>query len=142
MCGGRFEAFLQCRHIVGDKLGPVWGAGNVDIKGLGRGQVRMVRLHCGNLAIDRALLKRVYGRSPGVVEMTKLGIVAAKLDCLALLETTGDPSVANAGDLGGTVIHELQSGVVVCPTPTTNLSLRLSQRKPSGEGGASVALDF
>ena len=93
LAGDGFEAFFQRLRVVGDEFGPVPGAAYLDVKRFGRGQLGVVRLHCGDDVIHRAPLKGVHGRGPGAVEMAQLRIAPGQDELFAFLQGERDPAI-------------------------------------------------
>ena len=73
----RLKLRAQLGRVVRDQLGTLAGAADLHVEALLRGEVRVPRLDRGDDVVDRAPLKRVHGRCPGMVEMPQLRVSRA-----------------------------------------------------------------
>ena len=73
--------------VVGDELGAVARATDLDVEALLGGEVRVPRLHRRDHVVDGTALERMHGRSPGVVEVAELRVPAPELELAPVLET-------------------------------------------------------
>ena len=111
----RLELGAELRRVVGDKLGTVARATDLDVERFLRREVRMPRLHRRNHVVDGTALERMDGRGPGMVEMAELRVPASELKPATVLKLERDPPVPDREDLGGAAVDQPEPGIVAGP---------------------------
>ena len=88
---------------------------DLHIEGLLGGQVRVIRFHRRDHAIDCPSLESVHGGRPGPVDMAQLQIVPAQVQRPSVLQAEAHPALPDRGHLCGAAVDQSMRGVVPGP---------------------------